>query len=95
MKKTLAIALITAVTLVEFQAAAHAGSLNGPAMNGLQLNGAQLNGLQLNGGQINGFTPNGSTQQGVTVNDVHLDATGSADARVIVIELPTAITSSD
>jgi hypothetical protein len=50
MLKKIAIAGITAVALIAFQAQAHAGlSVNGLTANGLSANGLTVNGLGVNG----------------------------------------------
>jgi bacillopeptidase F (M6 metalloprotease family) len=55
MLKKIAIAGITAATLIAFQGQAHAGL----SVNGLTLNGLSMNGLAVNGLTANGFTANG------------------------------------
>ena len=88
MKKTLAIALISAAALVGLQFPAHAGWENGLSSNGLSTNGLSTNGLSSNGLSSNGLSSNGLSSNGVTSTGAPLNPAGSADARAIIIELP-------
>ena len=90
MLKKIAVAAITAIMLVGFQAKAHAFlGMNGVSINGLNLNGHNLNGVSVNGLNLNGHNLNGVEPSGRETYLADRQA-GGESGTVLAITLPQA-----